>query len=78
MAESLRRGIAGRRGIMTIHREPAYRNSADPVRLPITEAAADETMLLPLYPQMTDAEQQRVIAALVEIGGQTHVAARSA
>jgi dTDP-4-amino-4,6-dideoxygalactose transaminase len=72
----LERGIAARRGIMTIHREPAYRLCG--ALLPVTEAASDEGLLLPIYPQMTAAEQDRVIAALFEIGGQRHATARAA
>lgn len=70
LAALLQRGIACRRGVMTSHREPAYRD--DPVHLPITEAASDETLLLPLFPQMTDDEQRRVVQALFELGGQSH------
>ena len=61
----LARGVAAKPGIMTIHREPAYRGCrAGP--LPNTELAGDRSLLLPLYPQMTDAEQQQVIAAVRE------------
>lgn len=60
-------GIATRRGVMAIHEEPYYavtRRVA--VRLPITEQATRQTLLLPLYPTLTDAEQDEVIAALTE------------
>jgi dTDP-4-amino-4,6-dideoxygalactose transaminase len=77
LAALLRRGIAGRRGIMTSHREPAYGRDGTYLSLPITEAASDEVLLLPLYPQMTEAEQDRVIQALYEIG-EAHARARSA
>ncbi|WP_232540327.1 DegT/DnrJ/EryC1/StrS family aminotransferase [Azohydromonas aeria] len=57
-------GIGSRRGIMCTHREPAY--AAMPPRhpLPHSEAAQDECILLPLFPQMTPAQQQQVADAL--------------
>jgi len=60
----LDRGIATRRGIMTIHREPAYAHMCAGMKLPVTEHAADHSMQLPLFPQMTDEEQDTVIRAL--------------
>jgi dTDP-4-amino-4,6-dideoxygalactose transaminase len=65
MQSMLDRGVATRRGIMCIHREKPY---AETVRfpLPISEDAQDRTILLPLYPQMTEAEQDQVIGALQE------------
>lgn len=70
MARMLARGVATRRGVMAIHLEPYYAAHLGllaplgPVALPITEAAARETLLLPLYADMTAAEQDRAIAAL--------------
>lgn len=57
-------GIATRRGIMCSHREAVYANA--PLRLPLphSEAAQDECIILPLYPQMTLAEQEQVATAL--------------
>lgn len=63
----LDRSISSRRGIMTIHREPAYASLCGAVELPATERASDETLLLPLYPQMTEEEQDSVIRAVVEL-----------
>jgi len=60
------RGISTRAGIMAIHREPAYAGWAAEGQLPWTERAADETLILPLYPQMTEQEQDAVIAAVRE------------
>ena len=58
----LAEGIRARPGVMAIHLEPAY---ADPgLHLPHTEAAAREVVLLPLFPGLEDAEQDRVIAAV--------------
>ena len=69
----LERGIATRRGIMAIHREPPYRDA--PLvhgphweeRLPETAAAADETIILPLFHQMTEEEQDYVIDSIQEV-----------
>jgi perosamine synthetase len=69
MQKMLDRGISTRRGIMTIHREPAYADMCAHVELPITERASDETLLIPLYPQMTDDEQDAVIRALKDCAG---------
>jgi len=57
-------GIATRRGVMAIHLEPFYRQRSTGYSLPITEQAAAETMLLPLYVGMTDGEQHHVIDSL--------------
>lgn len=61
-------GIATRRGVMCAHREPAYakvpwRAAAS---LRHSEEAQDRCIILPLYAQMSDADQDRVIAALRE------------
>ena len=58
MQTLLDRGISTRRGIMCAHREAPY-VEMDHSPLPQSEAAQDRCILLPLYPQMTDAEQQR-------------------
>jgi dTDP-4-amino-4,6-dideoxygalactose transaminase len=63
----LEKEVATRRGIMLAHREPACADLACPV-LRQSEAASGRSVLLPLYPQMTDEEQGKVIAALDEIG----------
>jgi perosamine synthetase len=64
MQHMLDEGIATRRGIMCSHREPAYRDSAVLCTLPFSEASQDHGLLLPLYPQMTQGEQQHVAKAL--------------
>jgi len=57
-------GIATRRGVMASHLEPLYLRNAPSPCLPVTERASRETLLLPLFYGMTDAEQDTVIAAL--------------
>jgi len=66
MQRLLERGIATRRGIMLAHREPACADLA-PCSLPLSEQASGRSILLPLYPQMTDDEQRQVTAALDDI-----------
>ncbi|MFI7643291.1 DegT/DnrJ/EryC1/StrS family aminotransferase [Nonomuraea sp. NPDC049400] len=61
-----RRGIAARRGIMASHLEPAYAGHRR-APLPITEQATRRTLILPLFHQMTQQEQNMVIAAVQEV-----------
>jgi dTDP-4-amino-4,6-dideoxygalactose transaminase len=56
-------GISARRGIMASHRQPAYRGHRhDP--LPVTERLTDTTLILPLFHQLSDSEQSRVVDVL--------------
>lgn len=57
-------GVAAKRGVMAIHRERSYTETYGHQTLPLTEKASDRSMLLPLFPQMTVAEQDHVVAAL--------------
>jgi perosamine synthetase len=66
MQAMLDAGIATRRGIMCSHREAVYANTPLRVPLPHSEAAQDECIILPLYPQMTSAEQEQVATVLKE------------
>ncbi len=60
LAES---GVSARRGIMAAHLEPAYHGfTADP--LPVTERLTTDTLILPLFHQMTEAEQDLVASVL--------------
>ncbi|NYE35533.1 dTDP-4-amino-4,6-dideoxygalactose transaminase [Nocardioides cavernae] len=56
-------GISARRGIMASHRQPAH-SHRDHVALPVTERLNDQTLILPLFHQMTGAEHERVVDAL--------------
>jgi perosamine synthetase len=64
MQQMLDKEIATRRGIMCTHLEPAY--ASEPLRfaLPHSERARDETILLPLFAQMTEEMQHEVVGAL--------------
>lgn len=61
----LARGIAARPGIQPIHLEPCYAESS--LHLPNTELAAATTLIIPLFPQMTEAEQDHVIENVLDL-----------
>jgi len=67
MQKLLERGVATRRGVMAIHREPPYADPCWEQRLPETAAAADETVIVPLFHQMTEDEQDYVVECLHSI-----------
>jgi dTDP-4-amino-4,6-dideoxygalactose transaminase len=64
MQSLLDAGISTRRGVMLAHREAPYAKRHGCVELPNSDWASDHSVLLPLYAQMTYAEQDRVLAAL--------------
>jgi perosamine synthetase len=64
MQQLMDEGVASRRGIMCSHREPAYASLPLRFPLPHSEAAQEHCLLLPLYPQMTPDDQERVATAL--------------
>ncbi|MGH3069647.1 MAG: DegT/DnrJ/EryC1/StrS family aminotransferase [Streptosporangiaceae bacterium] len=56
-------GVSARRGIMAAHLEPAY--AGQPRRpLPVTERLTANSLILPLFHQMTGAEQDLVISVI--------------
>ena len=59
------RGVSARRGIMASHLEPAYEGHPS-VALPVTEAFTARTLILPLFHDMTESEQDTVVSALSE------------
>jgi dTDP-4-amino-4,6-dideoxygalactose transaminase len=62
----LEHGIATRRGIMCVHREPAYRKQPWRPAGPLSrsEQAQDRSILLPIYPQMSEIDQESIASAL--------------
>lgn len=79
MQDMLNQGVSTRRGIMNAHREDAYPRetwSGGPAhatcdcpagscaKLHESEVAQDKCILLPLYHQLTDDDQRRVVSAL--------------
>lgn len=57
-------GIGTRRGIMCAHLEPAYADQALRAPLPHSEAAQQNCILLPLFPDMTQEQQRHVVLSL--------------
>jgi len=64
MQRLLEDGIASRRGVMSIHREPCYVERFGAQSFPESESASDQCVCLPLYTQMTDVEIDRVCTAV--------------
>ncbi|TWP50969.1 DegT/DnrJ/EryC1/StrS family aminotransferase [Lentzea tibetensis] len=60
------RGVSARRGIMASHLEPAYAGHPHGP-LPMTEAFTQRTLILPLFHDMTNAEQEQVASSLNEV-----------
>ena len=81
MQALLDRGIATRRGVMCAHREAAYPSGTWSCQrrgacacaphhceeLQHSEQAQDHCIILPLYPQMSDDDQDRVVAAIRQV-----------
>ena len=55
--------ISARRGIMAAHRQPAYRDW-EHGPLPVTERLTDNTLILPVFHQLSDHELERVVDAV--------------
>lgn len=62
MEHFYRRGVATRRGVMASHLEEPYRHMN--ARLPHTEAVAASSLQLPIFPEMMDADVERVLNVL--------------
>jgi dTDP-4-amino-4,6-dideoxygalactose transaminase len=65
------RARLGERGVETlvhyaepVHRQPAYAELGGRVPLAVSERLCAQVVSLPLYPQLTDAEAERVVAAV--------------
>jgi dTDP-4-amino-4,6-dideoxygalactose transaminase len=69
MQALLNRGIRTVRGVMCAHREEAYAGSPLRFPLPVSERLQDRSVIIPLYPGLTDGDQDRVISALGEVLG---------
>jgi len=55
-------GISVRRGIMAAHLEPAYSGAKTP--LPVTERLTERSLILPLFHDMTQAQQDHVVSVM--------------
>jgi dTDP-4-amino-4,6-dideoxygalactose transaminase len=69
MQSMLDKGVASRRGIMCSHREAVYAEAPLRLKLPRSEEAQHRCIILPLYTQMTEEDQDRVVSALNEACG---------
>jgi perosamine synthetase len=69
MAEVAKYNVATRR-IIACHLEPYYRSLYPELSLPETEAATQKTLLIPMFVGLSDAEQNRVVEALLESLGE--------
>lgn len=70
LAHLARGDISARRGIMAAHRQPAHRDRDTGFRpLPVTDRLTAGTLILPVFHQMTDSEQSRVVEALWQAAG---------
>ncbi len=67
MQNLLEKKISTRRAIMAIHRERPYRSDRWDHSLPQTDLATDTGLILPLFHQMTESEQDYIIEALQSI-----------
>lgn len=58
-----RDGVASRRGLMAVHLEPPYRSDFGRVSgpLPVSEEADAQTLILPIYPELSEEDQDYVI-----------------
>jgi perosamine synthetase len=67
MQELLEKNISSRRAIMAIHRELPYRSEQWETALPKTNLVTDTALILPLFHQMTEADQDYIIEVLYSI-----------
>ena len=56
-------GVSARRGIMAAHLQPAYAGSNN-LSLPVTERLTRNSLILPLFHTMTEAEQDLVVSVI--------------
>jgi dTDP-4-amino-4,6-dideoxygalactose transaminase len=69
MAEMGKRGIGVGLHFTPVHLHSYYREKygAKPGDLPVTERACERIVSLPLYPRLSRAEQDRVVAAVKDV-----------
>lgn len=58
-------GVSARRGTMAAHLEPAYHDVAHRP-LPVTERLTSRTLILPLFHDLTEAEQDLVVSVIAD------------
>jgi dTDP-4-amino-4,6-dideoxygalactose transaminase len=67
MQKLLDKGISTRRGVMTAHRESAYKDYCKGLSLPVSEDASDRSIVIPLYIPMSQEEINYVIDHIKEV-----------
>lgn len=67
MQKMLDAGVSTRRGIMTTHRETAYKSECAGISLPVSENSCDRSIILPLYIPMKDEDIEKVITTFLSI-----------
>jgi dTDP-4-amino-4,6-dideoxygalactose transaminase len=60
-------GVSCRRGIPPIHLEQLYSDRYGSISLPVTEEVAARSLFLPMYAALSEADQTRVVEAVVGI-----------
>jgi len=76
LANLARAGVSARRGIMAAHLEPAYAGFARRP-LPVTERLTARTLILPLFHELTQPEQDRIVSVIVDAGAGHDVSLRT-
>jgi dTDP-4-amino-4,6-dideoxygalactose transaminase len=69
-------GVSARRGIMAPHLEPAYAGHPCPP-LPVTERLTATSLILPLFHEMTEDEQDLVVSVITAAAGLRQPAGRT-
>ena len=63
-------GVSARRGIMAAHVEPAYAGHEHGM-LPVTERITANSLILPLFHDLTEEEQDLIVSTIVRAAGMT-------
>lgn len=67
MKKLLAAGISVRKGVMTSHRESAYINSGEKIKLPVSEDLCDNSFMIPLYVPMDQRDTDYIIETIRKI-----------
>lgn len=65
--ELLKKGVMAKPGVDMSHKAICYKNKYGHISLPVTEEAHAKTMLIPIYPSMTEEEQFYVIKSIKKV-----------
>jgi len=60
-------GISSRRGVMTSHRETAYKDEYKSVKLPVSEDICDRSIIIPVFIPMVEEDIEYIISSLKKI-----------